>query len=111
MKKPRDLFVTLVEWVDGPMGEGPRGKSRFWNTVICIAYWLTGAEPWQYFFGAPHAMYETRYGRWHYFGNPVVTYCKTVWCRLRGHPAGQVFYNPGGTEPDESCRNCGEACL
>jgi hypothetical protein len=30
------------------------------------------------------------------------------WCRLRGHPAGRVHWNPGGLEPDNRCRNCGE---
>lgn len=30
-------------------------------------------------------------------------------CRLYGHqPHGVVWYNPGGFEPDMSCRNCGE---
>lgn len=33
---------------------------------------------------------------------------RTVWCRIRGHPAGIVFYNPGGLEPDYRCKNCGE---
>lgn len=29
-------------------------------------------------------------------------------CRLRGHPNGQVYYNPGGLEPDDRCVDCGE---
>ena len=29
-------------------------------------------------------------------------------CRAKGHPAGRVFYNPGGFEPDNSCKNCGD---
>lgn len=33
---------------------------------------------------------------------------RTAWCRLRGHPAGVVFYNPGGFEPDMHCINCGD---
>lgn len=31
---------------------------------------------------------------------------RTAWCRLRGHPAGVWFYNPGGYEPDMRCKNC-----
>lgn len=31
-----------------------------------------------------------------------------LWCRLRGHPCGMVFYNPGGTEPDYHCKDCGD---
>ena len=34
----------------------------------------------------------------------------TAWCRLRSHPAGIVFFNPGGLEPDYHCRNCGDDC-
>ena len=29
------------------------------------------------------------------------------WCRLCGHP-GVVWYDPLGTEPDMSCKRCGE---
>jgi len=31
-----------------------------------------------------------------------------AWCRAKGHPAGIVFYNPGGLEPDTKCSNCEE---
>lgn len=30
------------------------------------------------------------------------------WCRMRGHPYGVVWYNPGGMEPDMRCKNCGD---
>lgn len=29
-------------------------------------------------------------------------------CRWRGHPKGEVYYNPGGDEPDHHCKTCGE---
>ena len=29
-----------------------------------------------------------------------------LWCRIRGHPMGQIYYNPAGLEPDYRCRNC-----
>lgn len=31
-------------------------------------------------------------------------------CRLKGHPAGQIFYTcqPNATEPDDRCANCGD---
>lgn len=29
-------------------------------------------------------------------------------CRFKGHPDGQVFYNPGGLSPDERCKGCGD---
>lgn len=31
-----------------------------------------------------------------------------VWCRLRKHPNGPIYYNVGGTEPDWKCIDCGE---
>lgn len=30
------------------------------------------------------------------------------WCRAKAHPCGTVFFNPGGLEPDYSCKNCGD---
>jgi len=29
-------------------------------------------------------------------------------CRWRGHPAGVQWYNPGGMEPDMTCKECGD---
>jgi len=31
-----------------------------------------------------------------------------VHCRIMGHPNGEVFYNPCGSEPDHHCKDCGE---
>lgn len=30
-------------------------------------------------------------------------------CRIKGHPSGEIFWNPGGNEPDHRCRDCGES--
>lgn len=30
------------------------------------------------------------------------------WCRRLGHPNGIVYFNVGGSEPDYSCKDCGE---
>jgi hypothetical protein len=32
---------------------------------------------------------------------------KKLWCRLRGHPCGCVYYS-SGLEPDYHCKNCGD---
>lgn len=32
----------------------------------------------------------------------------TIYCRMRGHPCGPVYYNSTGYEPDMSCKNCGD---
>lgn len=29
-------------------------------------------------------------------------------CRFRGHPKGEIYWNPGGDEPDHHCSTCGE---
>jgi hypothetical protein len=31
-----------------------------------------------------------------------------LWCRMNGHPAGQIYFNPGGYEPDYRCKECGD---
>lgn len=31
-----------------------------------------------------------------------------IWCRIKGHPGGVVFYNPNGYEPDMTCNTCGD---
>ena len=51
--------------------------------------------------------------RWRgeYYRNPlarVANWIARCWCRVRNHPAGVVFYNCGGLEPDMTCRGCGE---
>ncbi len=47
---------------------------------------------WQYLFERPYGESLSR----------------RVWCRMRNHPAGPVYYNPMGLEPDPRCKNCGE---
>ena len=37
-----------------------------------------------------------------------VPWLKVIWCRWNGHPAGIVYYNPSGLEPDYTCRCCGD---
>ena len=31
-----------------------------------------------------------------------------VWCRVKGHPNGPIFYDLSGTEPNWKCSDCGE---
>lgn len=33
---------------------------------------------------------------------------QVIYCRMKGHPAGPVWYNPSGWEPDMTCKNCGD---
>lgn len=33
---------------------------------------------------------------------------RQFWCRARNHPNGVWYFNPGGTEPDMRCVDCGE---
>jgi hypothetical protein len=30
-------------------------------------------------------------------------------CRIRNHPEGEIYWNPGGDEPDHRCQTCGES--
>jgi len=54
---------------------------------------------WSYIF---HRPMRSRYNdEWHWK-------LRLIWCRMRNHPAGVVWYNPNGYEPDMTCKNCGE---
>lgn len=33
---------------------------------------------------------------------------RNLWCRIRNHPNGVVWYNVSGLEPDMHCKDCGE---
>lgn len=35
-----------------------------------------------------------------------VNWLKVIRCRAKGHPYGVIWYNPGGWEPDYTCKNC-----
>lgn len=58
-----------------------------------IAKWLT--RGWWAYLLAPHR-------------DSDVPRRTVIWCRLRGHPAGEIFYNSAGFEPDHRCANCPE---
>ena len=36
------------------------------------------------------------------------SWLRTILCRLHGHPAGVIWYNTCGQEPDMSCKGCGD---
>ena len=40
--------------------------------------------------------------------NILIDWIKRFYCRLHNHPEGSIYYNPGGTEPDDRCKNCGD---
>jgi hypothetical protein len=33
---------------------------------------------------------------------------KVLFCRIKGHPNGPIYFNPGGLEPNWKCKDCGE---
>lgn len=59
-----------------------------------MSKWFT-REWWQY-------LLEPK-GKWN-----DVSWFTIIWCRMRGHSGGVVFYNASGLEPDMTCRNCGD---
>jgi hypothetical protein len=38
----------------------------------------------------------------------IIDWILRIKCRWLGHPAGIVYFNPGATEPDNHCKNCGD---
>lgn len=89
----------------------------FW---LCRAFWVyvlddSNAEqdtgPWELW---PDWLLWVSWREHNYVANPfsrLRNYLMRCRCRWRGHPCGPVFYNPGGYEPDGSCRDCGEDIL
>ena len=65
-----------------------------------------------------YRLLTTKDGRDYLFGNmPTETWATNnlwaerlnrLWCRVRGHPPGEIFFNAGGLEPDHRCHGCGE---
>ncbi len=50
-------------------------------------------------------------GWWEYLlekKQPGYSWWTVIRCRMKGHPAGVVWYNSDGLEPDMHCRNCGD---
>lgn len=110
---------------------------NYWPQKLTFGYWyyilhdLAGTD-WSY----GHNYSDTyqnwinwpAWGEWRYLGEtggwgdtPKRRNLKWAWiqltdetkgrrliCRLRGHPSGEIYYNPGGLEPDHRCKDCGE---
>lgn len=58
---------------------------------------------WRYLFERP-----TNYARGWHSDNRLLDWWNRLRCRMRGHPAGTVYYKPGGLEPDTHCKGCGD---
>lgn len=89
-----------------------------WLTVNWYVYLFTGAYdrgwkhlPWLALPSPTTDWYEWRHwftsGRWKFVITDE-TKVNRILCRLRGHPRGEIYYNPGGYEPDHRCKDCGE---
>lgn len=35
-----------------------------------------------------------------------ISWISVILCRIKNHPAGVIWYNPNGLEPDMRCKNC-----
>jgi len=40
--------------------------------------------------------------------SPYYSWFEVILCRFRKHPAGVVWYNVNGLEPDMTCKGCGD---
>ena len=81
----------------------PNEKLSWWETRPCWL-WL---EWYSYLFRIPNYKDGDRplgrggESKW-------LDYCRRIYCRYKGHPNGQVYYNPNGYEPDYHCKDCGD---
>ena len=75
------------------------GHSGGWVSERWInrPYPINDIEEWKYFFK-----------NFHWFQLFEQTKTERLICRFKNHPEGEVYYNPGGDEPDHHCKTCGE---
>lgn len=130
VRKEEEFFGWLVErvaekqprWLTDERARGWEGLIlNYWPKYLTFGWWayaLTGAYdrtwddlPWLALPSPITDWYEWRYwlrtGRWRLtFTDETRVY--RIYCRLRGHPRGEIYYNPGGIEPDHRCKDCGE---
>ena len=71
-----------------------------------ILSWFT-LSWWRYLFHEDKYSGETSWSLSRY---SEINKIQRAWCRARGHPAGPVWNNVGGLEPDMSCQYCGDDC-
>jgi len=111
-------------WKDAP--DKPRIPIR-WEPLL-MSYWpgVLSFSYWHYLFGklegghwggydAHNWINLPEWGEWRYFLKDFhwwqlfeETKLERLWCRFKGHPKGEVYWNPGGDEPDHHCSTCGE---
>lgn len=58
---------------------------------------------WRFLLARP-----TNYARGWHSDNWLLDWYNRIRCRMRGHPRGIIYYNPGGLEPDSHCKGCGD---
>jgi hypothetical protein len=90
-----------IEWYRYLFGD-PGDRWHRAGTTAWINLWGPPWLDWYEFTG------WLKGGRWHHVYLFEETRTYRIYCRLRGHPNGMVFYNPWGYEPDTSCQDCGE---
>lgn len=68
----------------------------FWGFTRWFSKWW-----WQYLF-------EKKNGDQSFY---EISRLKIILCKIKGHPNGYIFYNPGGYEPDYHCKDCYEELI
>jgi hypothetical protein len=87
-----DMLDWIIEHYDNSK------HKRFWDFVMWI--WAI-PDYFQYLFRkADHPHYASL--------NTIEDMWVRFVCRIKYHPCGAVFYNPGGDEPDPKCKECGD---
>jgi hypothetical protein len=104
-------------WDDKPTRRWDAFILHHWPRQLSFSWWYylfadLGDIPWVNLWRPMSDMYEMRYWltarlwRWSWLWEE--TKPERILCRLRGHPEGEIYYNPGGFEPDHHCKTCGE---
>ncbi len=70
----------------------------FWGSILWIMYF---PDYFRYLFA------KADNPRWCHDNILIDFFCRLK-CRIRHHPSGSIYYNPGGYEPDGRCKECGD---
>jgi hypothetical protein len=81
-------------------------RKQYWYETLWIEIQCrTTAWIWpQWYY---YLIWGCSYGQRKRWGRRVENW-NHLMCRIRCHPCGPIFFNPGGLEPDGHCKNCGD---
>lgn len=95
-------FGYLFYLIDNLEGKGRYNSSDTYERWVNLPVW----GEWRYL---GRTYNDNRFSlKWAWIQLTDETKGQRLICRIKGHPKGEIYYNPGGFEPDHRCQTCGE---